>query len=263
MLRSERQAKILQLIKERGFIKNEDLCQFFRVTSVTIRRDLKDLSMQNLIKLDHGGAMDVHYLGATIEPLYQIKMNLNIEKKREIGRVASALVEEGDTIILDSGTTTLQIAQHLKNTRLRALTVITYDITIASELCPEPNINVIVTGGILRKSLYALYGPYTEANLKNIRARKTFLAIDGATIDQGILNSFLEEVPIKQSIIQQGTEVILVTDSSKFGRAVPFKVCSWNAIDRVITDNGVPSDYMDIFANNEIKTEIVNICDEF
>jgi len=257
MIRAERQAKILKILREKGFVENKDLQELFNVTPITIRRDLKDLSEQNLIRLDHGGAADINVVGSSIEPLYRTKMYLNVEKKIAIGMAASDLICDGETIFLDSGTTTLQIAQSLRNKRVINLTVVTYDIKIADELGALENINVLVLGGILRKHLYSLYGPYAEYVLKNLKAKKAFLAVDGASKENGISNANLEEVPIKQLIIQNSEEVILVADSTKFGKDTFCRVCSWDSIDHIITDDGIPKDYLEFFETNNIKTKIV------
>lgn len=259
MLRAERQAKIINLIRDQGFVENDELSRMFGVTGATIRRDLKDLAEQKLIQLDHGGAYDISYLRGSMEPLYHTKMILNIEQKREIGAHAVRHVENSDTIILDSGTTTLQIAKNLKGGHFSNLTVITYDIRIANELCTEPNITVIVLGGILRRSLYSLYGPFTQSNLMQLRASKTFLATDGATRNHGILNSNLEEVPIKKLIVDNSDFVLLVADASKFGKDIPFKVCDWNSIHKVITDDGIGDEYLEFFSSNEIDIDLVEL----
>ncbi|MCL5986749.1 MAG: DeoR/GlpR family DNA-binding transcription regulator [Actinobacteria bacterium] len=259
MIRAERQAKILKLIREKGFVENKELQELFKVTPITIRRDLKDLSEQNLVRLDHGGAADVNVVGSSIEPLYRTKMYLNVEKKHAIGTAASELINDGETIFLDSGTTTLQIAQSLRTKRLTNLTVVTYDIKIADELCTTENINVLVLGGTLRKHLYSLYGPYTEYVLENLRAKKAFLGVDGASKENGISNANVEEVPIKQLIIRNSDEVILVSDSTKFNKDTFCRVCLWDPIDYVITDDSIPKDYLEFFELKNIKYKIVNL----
>ena len=113
MIKIERQAKILQMIRERDFVENEELVRAFMVTSATIRRDLKDLNEQGLIRLDHGGASGTGLINNFVEPLYETKVYLNHEAKRAIGIAAAAMVQEDEVIILDSGTTNAQIAHSL------------------------------------------------------------------------------------------------------------------------------------------------------
>ncbi len=266
MLRVARQAKILQIINERGFVENEEMAQLFDVTQTTIRRDLKALSEQKLIKIDHGGSFSMDLLNTAVEPLYETKVYFNHERKRAIGAAAASLVCDGDTIILDSGTTNAQIAHFLKHASLNKLTVITCDLMVAKELCSEANITVVMLGGVLRKSYYSAYGPYTEYFLKNLTAQKAFLGIDAANKENGIFNFLLEEVPIKQLMIQNSDEIILVSDSVKFGKYAPYKVCNWESINQVITDNCVSQEYLDCFMKNNIKGTVVSpsqsICDD-
>jgi DeoR family transcriptional regulator of aga operon len=258
MLRVARQAKILQMITERGFVENEELARLFDVTQTTVRRDLKALAEQNLIKLDHGGSFSVDLLDTAVEPLYETKVYVNHERKRLIGAAAANLVCDGDTLILDSGTTNAEIAHYLKHVQIKNLTVITCDLMVAKVLCPEPNITVVMLGGTLRKSYYSAHGPYTEYFLKNIKAKKAFLGIDAANKENGVFNYVLEEVPIKQLMIQNSDEVIMVSDSSKFGKNALYKVCSWNDIDHVITDDSTSQEYRDCFMQNNVKITIVS-----
>jgi DeoR/GlpR family transcriptional regulator of sugar metabolism len=257
MLRVERQAKILQIIHEREFVENSELVKVFNVTPATIRRDLKAMNVQGLIMIDHGGTSAVGLGNDFVEPAYETKIYVNHEVKKAIGISAAALVHDGDTIILDSGTTNIEIAKQLRLRHLKNLTVISCDIMVAKELCPDQNMNVIALGGLLRKSFYSTYGPYTEYILKQMRANKAFLGIDAASIDSGVTNIVLEEVPIKQLMIEISEEVIMVADSSKFTKTAPHRVCAWNSIDCVITDQSISQDYLAFFASQNIKVQVV------
>lgn len=253
MLRVARQAKILQMINDRGFIENEELAKIFEVTQTTIRRDLKTLVEQKLIKLDHGGSYNLDLLDSSVEPLYETKVYLNHERKHAIGAKAASLVRDGDSIFLDSGTTIVEVAHQLKHSKLKNLTVITCDLMVAKDLGSEPNITVVMLGGTLRKSYYSVYGPYTEYILSNITATKLFLGIDAANMNSGIFNTVLEEVPIKQLMIRHSDEVFLVSDSSKFGKKALHKVCSWEEIDHIISDCNVSQEYLDFFKQKNIN----------
>lgn len=251
MLRIERQAKILQMIREREFVENSDLARHFDVTLATIRRDLRTLSEQNLIRQEHGGSSLVNPLDDPVEPSYATKVFVNHDAKLAIGIAAAGMVSDGDSIVLDSGTTNSMIAQSLRGTSLKNLTIITCDILVAKELCFEQNINVIVLGGQLRKSYFSTYGLYTEMVLRNLRANKYFLGIDAANPD-GITNIVLEEVPIKKLMMEISSSVILVADSSKFGKMAPHRLCEWDSISQIITDTCVSSHYLDFFNAQEI-----------
>ncbi len=258
MLKIQRQAKILQLIHKRGFIQNEELAKILGVTQATIRRDLKSLRQQNLIRLDHGGAYDVALMEGSSEPLYETKAYINIDRKRLIGQAAAQMVEDQETIFLDSGTTNAQIAKSLRKTHLKNVTVVTPDIMVAKELCSEEEFHVVVLGGLLRRYYYSLYGPFTLAILKNIQANKVFLGIDAASMDAGISNIVLEEVPVKQLMITNSQQVIIVSDSSKFDCFAPYHVCPWDSVDHVISDDCVNEQYKEFFQVHDIGLEMVH-----
>jgi DeoR/GlpR family transcriptional regulator of sugar metabolism len=257
MLRAERQAKILQTIRERGVVENEELSKIFDVSLATIRRDLKTLSDQRLIKLDHGGSTITDYLDSMGEPLYETKVYINEDCKAAIGAAAAQMIQNGDTIILDSGTTNAQIARHLRQRKLRQIEVITCDLMVAKELGDDPNISVLVLGGLMRKSYYTTYGPYTEQVLRNIQANKTFLGVDAVSKERGVSNIVLEEVPVKELSIRASEQVIMVADSTKFGKSATYRVCGWDAINIVITDDGISSDFTDFFNTCGLTYKIV------
>jgi len=257
MLKMERQAKILQILREKGFVPNEDFMKKFNVSLITIRRDLKNLGKQNLIKMEHGGAADVDYLVKGKEPLYNTKIFLNHEQKQVIGASAVNLIENGETIILDSGTTTAEIAKSIRKAGFNDLTVITNDLMVAKELCPDSNLNVLMLGGMLRPSYFNAYGHFTEMMLKDLKVDKYFMGVDAISDTSGIFNLVLYEVPIKQNMISISTQVIVVADSSKFNKEAPYKVCDFKDINMVISDWDLLSSYYDFFNSLGISLLIV------
>lgn len=258
MLQAERQANILKLIKEKSFVTIKELEDIFHVTPITIRRDLKELSRQNLIKQVHGGAADITRLSTSFEPLYKTKLYLNFEKKQAIAKKAIEFIDSGETIILDSGTTTLQIAIKLKNKRFKDLGIVTNDIKIADELCAVEHLEVIVLGGILRKFLYTLFGSFTIDFLEQIKVNKFFLAADAISKENGISNANIEEVSIKKLMIQNSQNVVLVADSTKFNTDAFCKVCGWEKINSIITDDKISDDYIKFFEEINIDYHIVS-----
>ncbi len=253
MFKAERHAKILQEVRERGFIENSELAATYRVSSITIRRDLRTLCSQKLIKLEQGGAARVDYLVSATEPLYETKAYMNADRKAAIGAAAAELVTDGDTIILDSGTTTLRVAQALKGVSFRHLRIFTSDIMIAKELCPIAAFDVIVLGGLMRTSYYNVYGTIAETALKMLKADKMFLGIDAATAKRGISNLQLEEIGVKLKMMEISDEVIAVADSSKFGIEAPYQLCSWSAVSAVVTDDEIDKKFLDLFDSLSIR----------
>jgi DeoR/GlpR family transcriptional regulator of sugar metabolism len=259
MIRIERQAKILQIIREREFIENSELTRIFNVTIATIRADLKALNEQGLVQIDHGGTSVANRDEVRGEPLYETKIFVNHDAKQAIGKTAATLVHDGDVVILDSGTTNFSIARSLRINHLKKLTVVTCDMMVAKELGSDPDIDVILLGGKVRKSYYSTCGIYTESILKNLHANKFFLGIDGANQEYGITNIILEEVPIKKLQIEISDEVILVADSTKFGKTAIHRVCMWNEIDKIITDNCICPEYLTFFETHNIPVLPVSL----
>lgn len=258
MLQVERQVNIFKLIKEKSFLTIKGLEDIFHVSSITIRRDLKELSKQGLIRQVHGGAVDIASLSTSFEPLYKTKLYLNYEKKQAIAKKAVEFINSGETIILDSGTTTLQIAMKLKNKRFKDLGIVTNDIKIADELCAVEHLEVIVLGGVLRKYLYTLYGSFAIDFLKQIKVNKFFLAADAISKENGISNANIEEVSIKKLMIQNSQNVILVADSTKFNKDAFCKVCGWGKINSIITDDKISNNFIKFFKEINISYQIVS-----
>jgi DeoR/GlpR family transcriptional regulator of sugar metabolism len=256
MLQAERQAKILELLKQKGFIENSKLQEIFEVTPITIRRDIKKLSKQNLIKVVHGGAIYNAEFHPTTEPFYFTKLYLNIDKKEKISDLAIQLIDEGDSIILDSGTTSYQIALKIKNKNLSNITIVTNDIKIANELCGVDRLKIIVLGGELKNLHYSIYGPSAVKILNELKVDKLFLTTDAVSKEGGISNSNIEDVPVKQQMIKISKQVILVADSTKFGKDAFCNVCNWNKINLVITDEEISQSYLDFFEEMNIAYSI-------
>lgn len=258
MLKVERHAKILQFLYKEGFVSNENLVKELNVSMVTIRRDLKSLEKQGLIKLEHGGASDINYFISGFEPLYNTKVFMNLKEKKEIGVEAVKLIEEGEIIILDSGTTTAEIAKNIRKERFKNLTIITNDLIVAKELCSDKNLHVLILGGTLRPSYFNSYGHYTESMLKNLKVNKYFMGVDAVGEKNGVYNLILNEVTIKRLMISISNQVIMVSDNTKFGKEAPYKVCDFKEIDAVISDQNISKVYCELFNSLNIKLFLPN-----
>ena len=256
MLRAERQAKILQIIREKGSISSEELIEQFEVSHVTIRRDLVALADQKLILLEHGGATSIDYLEGKPEPLYDTKLYVHSDKKIAIAKEAIKLVEDGDILILDSGTTNYRLAQQLMSQNYNALTVITSDMMVAKELSSRSRITVIILGGIVRKAYYNAYGYFAESILGNLKANKLFLGFDGANVKRGLSNNILDEVSVKQKMIEVSMETIAMGDSSKYGVDAPYTICGWEKIHRVITDKSIDEKFIAYFSEIGLQYQL-------
>lgn len=233
MFQIERQEKILQYINESKKANTEQLADIFQVSKVTIRRDIDALAEKGLILKTHGGAVSLN--GTLLHEIpYSSKATSNMAAKKAIGLAAASLIEDGDIIILDSGSTTLEIA---KNIRQSDVTILTNDLKIAMELTHKNNIQVMVCGGNLNLSVYTLTGNMSINFFERLHVNKTFLSCDAMDIKFGISNRTYEEADIKTAMIHAADEVIMVADKSKLNKRVFCKLCDFSDINKLIIDS--------------------------
>ena len=237
MLNVERRTKILQLIEEHGKVQVGDLSRRFKTSEVTIRNDLKELHTLGLVRRAHGGAVRAQPVG--LDPTLQEKSQLRAAEKRRIGEAAAALVNDGESIILDSGTTTQQIAKHLKGRR--DLKVITNGLNVAMELMGAKDVQLILLGGMVRHNSYSAVGHFAENMLRQLSADKLFIAVDAFDLEFGLSTPNMEESQVNQAMVSVAREKILVADSSKFGKRSLSRIVQVNEIDRIITDRALPN----------------------
>lgn len=236
MLPEERRRKLLDHIRTNGSMNVAELSERLRVSAATIRRDLQELQARGTVQRTHGGAVPPAPSSA-YEPLHEHKQHVNEAEKRAIGLYASGFVDDGDVIVLDSGSTTLALAQHLGDKR--GVTVITTDLKIAVQASDDPAVEVIITGGRVRPRLYSIIGPAAEATLEGFHARTVFLGADAIDADAGVTNANLDEVAVKRKVLACGQRKILLADHTKFGKTSLAKVCDLDLFDHIITDAGL------------------------
>jgi DeoR family transcriptional regulator of aga operon len=234
-----RRKKILEHIKESGEVMVTQLSREFNVSEVTIRNDLEHLERKNLLVRARGGAIHTeNHVG--IDQRITEKHKIHAAEKAAIGKLASSLINDGETIIIDSGTTTAEIVKHLDG--IKHLNVITNALNIANLLAAHPAVNVIIPGGYLRQNAMSLVGPLAEKNLRNFFVDKVFLSTDGFDTKQGIFTPNIDEAHLNGIMIEIAKEVILLTDSSKFKRKSLAFICGLDKIKKVVTDNGIAID---------------------
>ncbi|MBN8577234.1 MAG: DeoR/GlpR transcriptional regulator [Cytophagales bacterium] len=234
-----RRKEILELIAEKGEVFVEVLSRKFGVSEVTIRNDLDQLEQKNMLIRARGGAIKLE-TGVGIDQRLADKNKINFQEKSRIGKKATELITESDTIIIDSGSTTAEMVRNLPD--FQDLTIITNAMNIANQLVTRPNVNVIIPGGYLRKNSLSLVGPQAEKSLRNFNVDKAFLGVDGFDTRQGLYTPNVEEARLNEIMIEISKEVILLTDSTKFSKRSFAFICSVREIDKVITDGGVKDD---------------------
>ncbi|MBC8536900.1 DeoR/GlpR family DNA-binding transcription regulator [Feifania hominis] len=234
MFRQERQERILQYINIHKRVTVKELAKIFKTSVVTIRSDITELDNNGLVVKMHGGAIAItdRY---NLEIPSKNKARQNTAAKRSIGQLAAGLVEENDIVILDSGSTALEVAKHLRHKRI---TVITTDLQIGAFLASvnHGDITLIITGGTVEPNTYTQCGVETLSFLRRFHVNKLFLGCDALDPIKGMSNRTLIEAEIKRAMIEAAEQVIAVADSTKHNREVFVHVCDTDAIDILVTD---------------------------
>jgi DeoR family transcriptional regulator of aga operon len=253
MLIEERRQHILSVLQQHGRVLVDELSDSLGISRITIRKDLDDLARRGVLQRTHGGA--IHPASSTMfDPSLKDKETRYSHEKMRIAEAAAALVQEGQCVLLDSGTTTTAIARTLKN--FQHLTIITNAVNIAAELSGT-NFEVILTGGSLRKNSFSLVGPLAEETLDDMHADVLFLGVDGFDLEVGLTTPNLQESRVNRAMVKAASKVIAVCDSTKFNRRSLSKIVDVTSIHHVITDRRLPDATADAIRNLNIELTLV------
>ena len=239
---SERRERIVQQLNKHGSVQVSELAAQFQVSSVTIRNDLAFLEKQGIATRSYGGALVFDSMPAPKERAISDKSLLNAGVKQRIGQLAASLVAPGTRVILDSGTTTQQIASCLRSHQ--DLIVMTNGLNIANVLADAPGVELFTTGGQLRRTSLSFYGTQAEQSLRDYHFDLLFLGVDGLDLEHGVSTHYEAEARLNRCMCEVADRVVVVTDSSKFRRTSLHKILDTRRIDTLITDTGIPSDYL-------------------
>ncbi|WP_244444684.1 DeoR/GlpR family DNA-binding transcription regulator [Paenibacillus camerounensis] len=239
LFEEERKVSIVQFVDQHTRASVQELSQQLGVSESTVRRDLKELEEARLLKRTHGGAVSLQ--SVNFEAAFPDKEDRFMDEKLRIAAKAVELIQEGDAILLDGGTTTLQIARALKS--FSNLKVITNSIMALNELRDCRNIEVSITGGMLRPDTMAFVGPMTERSLEMVRVDKAFLGTNGLDLTEGITTPNMLEAATKRKMITVAKQSILLADHSKIGQVSFCKVADLREIDHCILDSAVPGSF--------------------
>lgn len=250
MLNEERRREILELLRGDGRVLVRELAKKFRTSLITIRKDLESLHHEGLLERTHGGALPIR-TGALQDQTLREKERLHRKEKMRIAAAALRMIRPGQVIILDSGTTTTSIARGCR--QLRGLTVITNATNIAAELADSP-VEVVLTGGSLRKNSFSLVGPLAEESLRKLSADMLFLAVDGFDVHYGLTTPNQLEARVNRAMSESARRTIVVCDSSKFGRRSLSLIMGVALVHETITDKGIPKP--DLKALREMEVEV-------
>lgn len=234
-----RRNEILNDINDNGQVYVDELSTKFGVSEVTIRNDLDQLEQKSLLIRARGGAMRIEGRVGVDYHLSE-KDKLHFQEKVRIGKAASKLIADSEIVLIDSGTTTVEMAKNLDH--IENLTVITNALNIAAALISNPNVNLTIPGGYLRKNSQSLVGPMAEKGLRNFHVDKAFLGVDGFDTHTGLYTPNIEEAHLNELMINIANHVVLLADSSKFKKKSFAFICSVDKIGTVVTDDKIADD---------------------
>src|ERR1044071_2531899 len=253
VLNEERRRAIIEILDRDGRVLVTEMARKFDTSQVTIRKDLEILHSHGLVHRTHGGALPSRE-GALEDPTLREKEKLHRKEKLAIAAAAADLVKEGQVVILDSGTTTTAIARALRE--FQNLTIVTNAVNIAAELSGAA-VEVILTGGTLRKNSFSLVGPIAEETLRRLSADVLFLGVDGFDVHYGLSTPNLLEAKVNRVMVEIARQTVAACDSSKFGRRSLSLIIPPSAVQHVITDPGIPAQDLRAPQNTGVEVTIV------
>lgn len=251
----ERKHLIVELINKQVKATVAELCNNFSVSPATIRNDLRELEVAGLLKRTHGGA--ISNKKANFELNSYEKEVENIHKKMAICKAALEYVQDGDTIAIDTGSTTFEFAKMLP--AKKNITVVTNDLQIASYLEKNSDVTIILTGGVVRRNFHSIIGPIALSSMEGLTVDRCFLAANGVSISRGITTPNMEQAQIKQKLVSFSDEVILLVDSSKMGKASFVKFAEFKNVDLMITDDEAPEDILEELKKLGVSIEVAAV----
>jgi DeoR/GlpR family transcriptional regulator of sugar metabolism len=232
LLPAQRRVEILRAVRG-GQAHVGHLAETFGVSEMTVRRDLHRLARDGKLERVHGGA--VH---TAVEPGFsQIEVE-RFDVKDRLGAAAAALVEDGMTVMIDIGTSTTAMARHLHS---KKITVVTTNLAVVEELLPDPGIELVLPGGVVRRNYRSLVGVLAEDSLRQLKSDVAFLGTSGVDYELGVWDTTMVEVPIKRLMIAGADLVVLIADTAKFSMTGVVRVCGPESIDHVMTDAPLPA----------------------
>ncbi len=257
LLGEERRRRIAAWVNRHGSATVSELAREFRVSTVTLRSDLQALQRSGAIERSHGGALPVASASVAEAPLSVKRARHHAEKVR-IARAAAAMIRDGETIILDSGSTTFEIARLVRRLPLRSLTVVTNALNIAQELVrgAPPHIRVLMLGGVLRPLSHSMVGPDAEQTLSRLAADRLFLGADAIDLESGVTTADPTEARLNACMVAIARRTVVLADASKFGRRSLSPIAPLQAVHCVVTDRQAPRDLVAAFRERGLEVEL-------
>lgn len=242
----ERRQRVLELVKSRGYVALEDLATAIGVSDSTIRRDLEALDQAGTLRKTHGGAV---WIGGAGLPAFEDRANTQLEEKRQIARATVARIRDGESVLLDGGTTTLEVARLLVG---RKVQIVTNSLPIASLFASRHEADVVLLGGYMVPRTGVMLGPWTIRMMDDLHVHQAILSVGGIT-EKGLFNSNLLLVETERKMMDCADEVVIVADHTKIGRPALAFLCELSAIDTLIVDRGLKPNQLRFLHHNQVQ----------
>lgn len=252
MLADERKYQIIEMLKKHKSMSVKELCDFLGTSESTVRRDLRELEKNGRLKRTHGGAILKEFYTLEYEENVKQKINKYLDEKKEIASIAFTLIKENISIVIDAGTTTLELAKLIGQSKL-AVTVVTNSSDISNALSLNPNCTIYLVGGKLKNNTLASVGNYSVDFIKNFNVQIAFIGTNGLSIEKGLTTPDLEEAQIKKAMMSISNNVFVLADSSKFGLVAMVKISDLSQIDAIITDSKLEDSTLKEYTNLDVK----------
>ena len=245
----ERQKQILSLLTKQGRLSVSEIVEQFSISLATARRDLESLAEQGKLQRVHGGAITVEQAPPEL-PILQ-RENEQANEKQRIGEAAAALVQDGETVFLGSGTTVLEAARALRGRH--SLAVITNSLAVVNALAGADGVSVICLGGMLRNSELSFIGHITELAMTELRADKILIGTRAISLEHGLTHDYLAETVTDRAVLKAGKEIIVLADHTKFGRASAVLLAPLEQVHTIVTDGQTSNEFIKAVRGRGIK----------
>ncbi len=237
---SERRLQISAMVREHGSVQVAALAKRFGVSQQTVRKDLRYLADHGVMARAYGGGIDSSVINLPMtEATYESRRGVHLEQKQRVGKLAATMVNPGDTVVIDSGTTAIELAKALPNIEV---TVVSNDFGVLSVLARKSNVHLVMLGGELRRKNMAFYGGLTVEALDALHVNMLFLGVDGFDLERGITTHYEPEAMLNRKMVEAASVVVAITDSSKFGTVCLHRIIRVADLDILITDTDAPAD---------------------
>jgi len=255
LMTDERRQHVLEILDTEGRLTVEELVHKFHVTAATVRADLNILANSGLLIRSRGGALKQE--APAPEYPFSIRDHLHKAEKQRIARVAVELIQPNQTIVLDSGSTTMEIARQIRTLKIHPLTVVTNSLQVSTELAGLPHISIVLPGGVLRPNSFSMIGPYAERTLREMSADQAFLGVDGLDPVYGLSTTDMLGAQVDALMIQISRQVTIVADATKLGRRGLSVIANIHSIHRLITDRSADRQLVEKIRAEGVDVQLV------